>query len=324
MQSQGGKARAQKLSAEERKAIAAKAAAARWSLPKASHEGELNIGGWVIPCYVLEDETRLMSQRGFMEIIGMKGRKNIGHRIANLIDNPAAKSQKIKKLVLDTQSPRKFLTPNNVVAHGYDGQLLIDYCKTLIELRRIKALPDYAMEYAGVAEKFVLALAGVAIAAIIDEATGYQYVRDKKALEILLDRYLLKEFSAWAKRFPDDFYHEVLRLKGKRLENIHKRPGWLGKVTNDLVYERIEVGLLEELRLRNPYDSDKKRRKGYHHCLLTDDLGVPALAQHLHTVIKVMSGFRDGEWTRFHEFLGLILPKKDSSVQLLLDLSEHK
>ena len=47
------------------------------------------------------------------------------------------------------------------------------------------------------------ALAHVGIIPMVDEATGYQEVRDKRALEAILDRFLRKEFAAWAKRFPD-------------------------------------------------------------------------------------------------------------------------
>src|SRR5260370_4339379 len=65
IQSLGGKARAKKLSKEDRSAIAKNAAEARWEkeghskpLPKATHEGILMIGNMEIPCAVLEDGRR--------------------------------------------------------------------------------------------------------------------------------------------------------------------------------------------------------------------------------------------------------------------------
>ena len=67
--------------------------------------------------------------------------------------------------------------------------------------------------------------------------------------------------------------NDALSLKGKR-------PGIVGTYTNDLVYERLAPGILEELEARNPKD-DKGHRKGKHHQLLTEDVGHPALAQHL-------------------------------------------
>ncbi len=250
----------------------------------------------------------------------MKGRKDIGHRISVLLDNPALKSQKISQLALDTKNPIKFLTAtNNVLAYGYEGGLVIEYCKALLEARRVGALEGHGLVYAEAAERMVIALAGVAIAALIDEATGYQLVRDRKELEALLDRYLRHEFSAWAKRFPDEFYKEIFRLKGWEWRGMKvNRPQCVAGYTNDVVYSRLEVGILKELQIRNPWLPEKSRREGYHHTLLTDDLGVPALAQLLHTVITIMRGF--SKWERFVEFLDVTLPKKGDSVQLLLEL----
>ena len=58
------------------------------------------------------------------------------------------------------------------------------------------------------------ALARVGIIALIDEATGYQEIRDRQALQQILDKYLLKEYAAWAKRFPDEFYKQIFKLRG--------------------------------------------------------------------------------------------------------------
>src|SRR5258707_10006355 len=78
--SKGGEARAKKLSPERRKEIARNAVEARWAkagkapIPRATHIGELRIGDLVIPCAVLEDGTRLLTQWGFYRAIGRSGR----------------------------------------------------------------------------------------------------------------------------------------------------------------------------------------------------------------------------------------------------------
>ena len=75
IQSLGGKARANKLSKEDRSAIAREAAHARWdkpgkTIPQATHEGILTIGDMEIPCAVLEDGTRVLTQSGVMVALG--------------------------------------------------------------------------------------------------------------------------------------------------------------------------------------------------------------------------------------------------------------
>ena len=73
----GGIARAEKLTPERRKEISVQAAAAKKQLaglPKATHgstDHPLIIGAVEIPCYVLDDDTRVLSQRGLQTGIGM-------------------------------------------------------------------------------------------------------------------------------------------------------------------------------------------------------------------------------------------------------------
>src|SRR5262249_3082815 len=78
----GGLARAQALTSEERSAIARKAALARHGkqLPKAIAEGILQIGDLRLPCAVLdnEDNTRVLTQEGFLTAIGRAGKAKGG------------------------------------------------------------------------------------------------------------------------------------------------------------------------------------------------------------------------------------------------------
>src|SRR5262249_36913636 len=83
----GGFARAQKLTPQQRREIARKAALKRWgtaTLPKADYTGVLKIGAG-LPCFVLDDGRRMVSGRGITKAIGMKGRGQGTARIASLI-----------------------------------------------------------------------------------------------------------------------------------------------------------------------------------------------------------------------------------------------
>jgi hypothetical protein len=125
---------------------------------------------------------------------------------------------------------------------------------------------------------------------------------------------LLKELAAWAKRFPDDFYKEIFRLRGWQWNKLSvKRPILVGKLTNDIVYQRLAPGVLTELETKNPKD-EKGRRKATHHQWLTEDVGHPALAQHLHAIIGLMRA--STSWTQFHDMLDKAFPKRGETVQL--------
>ena len=62
------------MTKEERSEIARVAAGERWGSAVATHTGDLSIGKLVIPCAVLEDGTRVLTQQGFLEAIGRSGK----------------------------------------------------------------------------------------------------------------------------------------------------------------------------------------------------------------------------------------------------------
>ena len=85
-------------------------------------------------------------------------------------------------------------------------------------------------------ETLVSGLAHVGIIALVDEATGYQAIRDRHALNAILDKYLRPYEAQWAKRFPDEFYQEIFRLKGWQWQGMKvNRPQVVGKYINNIV-----------------------------------------------------------------------------------------
>jgi hypothetical protein len=46
----------------------------------------------------------------------------------------------------------------------------------------------------------------VGIIALVDEATGYQKVREKQALQLKLQAFIAEDMQEWAKLFPDEFW----------------------------------------------------------------------------------------------------------------------
>jgi P63C domain len=155
--------------------------------------------------------------------------------------------------------------------------------------------------------------ARVGIAALIDEATGFQRVRARRALEEILERFIAKELVKWVKTFPNDFYEEMFRLKGWRYDpESFKRPIMVGKLTNDLVYERLAPGVLEELKRITPRDAKGRARHKYHQ-RLTEEVGHPRLREHLDSVITLMRASDD-----WHTFYKLLQKGKPKQVQLPL------
>ncbi len=94
------------------------------------------------------------------------------------------------------------------------------------------------------------------------------------------------------------------------------RPQVVGTYTRDIVYARLTPGIVEELERRNPKD-ERGERKGKHHQLLTDDIGHPALAQHLYAVVTLMK--ISPNWRKFKSLLQSAFPLKGDQLELGID-----
>jgi hypothetical protein len=199
---------------------------------------------------------------------------------------------------------------------GYDVTLLIDICTAITDASRDGRLPKHYEPARARGEIIIRAVAKVGIIALVDEATGYQDIRRREALQAILDRYLRQEFAKWAKRFPDDFFKQLFRLKGWDWEGPGKSGHAVAHMINDLVYARLAPGLLPELRRRNPRDGSGRKRK--HHQLLTDDIGLPDLERHVDILTHFALGFDPGQYGDFKRLVDRALPLRNSFEDLPL------
>lgn len=318
-QEKGGRERAKRLTPEERREIAKQGAQARWSamrdavpdnLPKATHAGEQPVGGYVIPVYNLADGRRVISERGFLAMIGARGRgASGGHRLLQILADPVLKAFIPNDVLAAIEKPVLFLTPTLSRAYGYPSSILSAFCVGFSRARAAGALrTDVQRRYAQHCEALLYAFADLGVDAWIDEATGYQAVRARDALNKLLEKYLAKHWAQWAKTFPDEYYEQIFRLRNWKYdpESLAK-PGVLGHITNDIVYSRLAPGVLDALREKNPVLDETGRRARKHHQWLSRDHGHPKLKEHISNLIFMMKGHT--KWDSFHRALQRSAPR---------------
>src|SRR3954454_8310147 len=119
----GALARAVALTGEERAAIAKKAASARWNKDLraaiyGSPDKPLLIGGQEIQCYVLDDETRVLTQASFLEALGRHRKANVRNeggeeRLPAILQGKAV-NPFISPELLEKSRPVQFRTSNGV------------------------------------------------------------------------------------------------------------------------------------------------------------------------------------------------------------------
>ena len=303
-QSQGGKARADKLSSDELREIASSGGRARrekvkrllesGELPKATHQGKMTVGSLELDCYVLADGRRLFHKRGMARALGM--RSGGGNVFLRAIQRKGLGSEIGEILLGKIENPIIFKPLTQDLGHGYDAAVLVDICKAIIRADDTGKLHPTQKELAEQARILLHAFAKVGVTALIDEATGFQQVRDPAALRILVQQYIEEEKREWEKQFPDDYYDELNRLYGsKRLTTtgsgavIQNRPQHFAKFTRSYVYHPLENGaVLEELDKINPKIDKKGTRRVRFHQHLSEGYGIEKLKRQVGEILTLL------------------------------------
>lgn len=338
----GGYARAAKLSSEERSEIGAKAARARWearekagdTTPRVleSFKSVLDISGTELPCAIV------MGPNGIQRVLSENGITNaiLGNRsgASKRLKRKAAEEGALLPLFVAPGQLKPFITnelldgplkpidylDGNTMVRGYEANVLAAVCNIWLKAREAGKLLSQQLPKAQKAEILARALAETGIVALVDEATGYERVRPQGALQAYLELVIRRELAAWVKKFPDEFYENIYQLKGWTWPGMNKnRYSVVAHYTTDLVYQRLGPGILDELIKKTPKKENGHRSNKLHQWL-TEEIGDPMLAQHLHAIVlfqrlAISNGYG---WKRFLHMVDQVMPKRGTTLELPL------
>ena len=277
---------------------------------------KLILGTSEIQCYVLDDETRMLSLRSLQSGIGMSegGGKGGMRKIPALMTRLKQKGIEIMNLDVRANSPTKFITPGNAIADGYDARILPDICAVLIDADRKGKLDrryDHVAENAAILQH---GFATIGIISLVDKVTGYDDFKKAKDFGHILEAFVAKDMRPYIPKFTPDFYREICRLRGIPYDpNSVKRPAYFGHLTNNIVYHRLAPGVWKELKKKSK-EAAPKMNKPHLHRFLTDDIGDPRLRDVISKNVAVMQ--LSDDWHDFVSKLNRVLPPYNQTLQL--------
>ncbi|CAG8829916.1 15931_t:CDS:2, partial [Racocetra persica] len=220
---------------------------------------ELDLAGCKLYCCVLEDGTRGLSKRGTQEVLGIVDKngkqKYSANRLGEFLNQKSLQPFIYKGKEVGNFDPIVCYDENDVENHIFKAATLIDIAD-------------------------VRSVAKVGIDALVDEATGYQKVREETLQEIL--RLYVSE---------------------------EKKPLFVGYLTIKLIYENLPEGVLEKIKEKTPKTKGGHWRYRFHQSL-TIEIGREALKKVIYTIETLAKISKDK-----NQFLRLVKkvyhPKKD-------------
>lgn len=324
----GGIARAKALTPEERSAIGRRAVLMRHgkNLPRAIAQGNLRIGDVVLPCAVLDDDenTRVLTQEGFLGAIGRAGKAKGGEG-ASVDGKPAFLRAKnleafITKDLIESTTPLEFVPLKGPGyegrAFGYRAKLLPSVCWVYQDALVARKLLPSQTHIGEACQAFLKALTNYAIEDLIDQATGFDDIRKREAINKIIEKYVSPTALPWVRMFDIDFYRQIFRLNGWPFDpEKTARPSVIGHWTND-IYDRLAPGVrpaIDSLVRRNEKGRPTEKKTRY----LTPEEGKPRLRELLEGVKAIMK--TSTQWDEFKGKLDMVYPRLNDGPQLPFD-----
>lgn len=295
-QSKGGTARAERLTAAERRDIAVRANRARWAkvadptrLPEAESDGKLLIGDVEVDVYRLTDGRRVISKRAMATVLGLKSEG--GNAFMRTLSRSGIRSGFPPDLLHRLENPISFKPLTGDLADGFVAEDLIDVCNALITAFHNGDLHSSQYFLARQAEIIVRASAKLGIAKLVDEAVGY--ISDRKdEYRRLFQQFIREEARQWEKEFPPKFFDMLYRLYGLKRQNpdSNRHPQFFGHFIRRYIYHPLansNGAILEMLDGKNPVVYVKGGRKHKFFQWLDDEVGIFSFRQHIWQTIGI-------------------------------------
>lgn len=257
-------------------------------------DGELHIADNIIlPCYVLEDGTRVISARQIVLALKMvdedKQQNMSGTRMARYM------SQESLKPFIDKHLRGGHLEPiiclnKSVKINGYLATDLVDLCALFLDARDNIKLSQRQQIIAKQCDILMRSFAKVGIIALVDEATGYQYEREHNELQKILVAYVSEEVLKWQLTFTDEFYKEVFRLWDIPFipKYIRTKPSFIGTITKEYIYDALPQGVVDKIKQQTGKTENGNWKYKWHQSL-TPNVGREHLLKQIHEVTALMS-----------------------------------
>ncbi|MGH7651793.1 MAG: P63C domain-containing protein [Gemmatimonadaceae bacterium] len=214
--------------------------------------------------------------------------------------------------LLMSTSPVFYISKTDVKSVGYDARILPNVADVYLKyrdrlLRDGKQIPDRYEKIFAACDALMRFLAKQGIVSLVDRATGYTDTVEREAVARLLEAWISEKLQPYVRTFPVSWFKQLCRLKGIEFRTDMKLPRYVGKLVNDLVWNRLGPGVRQWLDQRTPRGDDGRLKQKKFQSL-TKDYGIQQLVHHLGIQEGLMLGFADGQWDAFYDRLNRTMP----------------
>lgn len=248
-------------------------------IPFAKYQGVLQLRDKDVDCYVLDTGERVVSMRATVKAIANTVTGKLGNYIGIKALQSYISEEQIMNDIIDFSIEGALQN-----GKGIKAETFLDICQAYVDAfsNVPEELTERQKEIAMNCAILLSACAKTGLIALIDEATGYQYVRENDALQVKIRAFIAEELREWEKTFPDELWEEFGRLTNWK-GSLYQRPKYWGKLVMEIIYDALDPDVARYLKDNKP----KPIHGQNYHQWLTQDVGLKALVPHIYQIIGI-------------------------------------
>jgi len=213
------------------------------SIIKALCEGEINLGPVIVKCAVLENKERVISQREVVKAITGNAKGGLDRYLQPQNLQPYI-PEKFRSQSLD-QATLKYISLNGKAGQCFSAIDIVDFLDMYLQARKDKVLLKSQEQLADQAEMIMRSLAKTGIIALIDEATGYEKIRETGELIKFFKEVMVREIASdktkeFDKRGLFDGIYKIYNLKRKN-DKPWQHHQFFGKFFIKYIYKPLDI-----------------------------------------------------------------------------------
>ncbi len=265
----------------------------------------LKMGDLEISCFILNDNKHVFPIHGIQKLLGYEGKSETW--LINTL-NAIAKLTKISKELLKayenpiTVEINTSRTPDESIAI-VDSFVFLETCKIFVDAKNNGLLGMNLIKISKIAAKVLQQNSNQNIDTLIDVATGFANFKELTKLSI--EKYMLTQLeddsALWLKTISDEFFDKLFEIHNLDWKTMNVNPEFIGKILYDVLFSRVSIELLSELRT-NPPKRTYKRKNGQ-----LQNNEHPELKKHLGHIIALLKTSGDN-WYIFLQLLNRSFP----------------
>lgn len=269
-----------------------------------SDKRPLHLAHTQIACFILDNEQRVCSLTSLQKALGYDGKSE--NWLKDLLKQ-VNRFFPVDELVEALENAPVFENETAQRNIGISALLFVDICQKLVLSKKEGFLSVSQLKYAKSAEVLTENLTAERLESMIDEATGFRFLKEN-AIE-RFSRFLSTELDdsafEWVRTFPDALYQKILGLHHYDWIDLQNNPKPIGKIFYDVVFSRIPNDLLEEIRQNKP--KRNYHRKNY----LPQDNQHPKLKEYISNILSLLNVAADN-WNIFLQLLNRSFPRNQA------------